>query len=181
MPPPKCHSIFAPGGCSGGEVGDHKDTAMLNDRPYPVVAVARRPIHPMLIPFPIACFAGTLLTDLAYWCTAEMMWADFSAWLVTVGLILGVVAAIGGLIDFIGRPAVRAQGPAWPHALGTIVVLALAVLNTLVHSRDAWTSVVPLGLLLSAATVLVLLVTGWLGWTLAQRAALAETGAEVVE
>lgn len=134
----------------------------------PAAVIVRRPIHPMLIPFPIACFAGTLLTDLTYWGTAEMMWADFSAWLVSAGLILGVLAAIAGLVDFIARPAVRAQGPAWPHAIGNLVVLALALLNTMVHSRDAWTSVVPLGLILSAATVAVLLVTGWLGWTLAR-------------
>jgi len=144
-------------------------------RPVPPAAViVRRPIHPMLIPFPIACFVGTLLTDLAYWATAEMMWADFSAWLVSAGLILGILAAIAGIVDVIFRRAARAPGLAWPHALGAIVVLALAVLNTMVHSRDAWTSVVPLGLILSAATVAVLLVTGWLGWTLAQRTAVAE-------
>ena len=144
-------------------------------RPVPPAAIiVRRPIHPMLIPFPIACFVGTLLTDLAYWGTAEMMWADFSAWLVSAGLILGILAAIAGIFDFVSRRAARAPGLAWPHALGTIVVLALAVLNTMVHSRDAWTSVVPLGLILSAATVLIMLVTGWLGWTPAQRTTVAE-------
>ncbi len=156
-------------------MGNEKDHAM-PDYPFrPAVAVIRRrPIHPMLIPFPIACFVGVLLTDLTYWGTAEMMWADFSAWLVSAGLSLGILAAIAGIVDFIGRPAVRAQGPAWPHAIGTIVVLALAVLNTLVHSRDAWTSVVPLGLILSAATVAMLLASGWLGRSLAQRADVAE-------
>jgi uncharacterized membrane protein len=134
----------------------------------PAAAIARRPIHPMVSAVPIACFVGALLTDLTYWGTAEMMWADFSAWLISVGLILGVLAAIAGLVDFIARPAIRAPGPAWPHALGTPVVLVLAVLNSLVHSRDAWTSVVPLGLILSAATVAVLLGTVWLGWTLGQ-------------
>ena len=44
----------------------------------------------MLVPFPIACFVGTLLTDIAYWRTAEMMWADFSAWLLTVGVDHGL-------------------------------------------------------------------------------------------
>ncbi len=132
---------------------------------HPAAPVVRRSIHSMLAPFPLACFVGTLLTDLTYWGTAEMMWADFSAWLVSAGFILGVLAAIAGLIEFIARPALRARRPAWPHALGTVVALVLALLNTMIHSRDAWTSVVPTGLVLSALTVAVLLFTGWIGAT----------------
>lgn len=40
-----------------------------------IVRVSPPPIHPMLVCFPIACFVGVLLTDIAYWRTAEMMWA----------------------------------------------------------------------------------------------------------
>jgi uncharacterized membrane protein len=133
---------------------------------HPTAQLARRPIHPMLVSVPIVCFVGTLLTDIAYATTAEIMWADFSAWLLTVGVILGVLAAIAGAVDFIANPNIRALGAAWLHAIGNLVVLGLATLNMLVHTRDAWTSVMPLGLTLSVLTVLILLVTGWLGWTL---------------
>jgi uncharacterized membrane protein len=131
--------------------------------------IARHPIHPMLVPFPIACLVGTLITDITYWRTAEMMWADFSAWLITVGVILGYLAAIAGLIDFIGNRFVRRQAPAWPHVIGNIVVLILATINMFVHTRDAWTSVVPWGLTLSAISVLILLFTGWMGWAMVYR------------
>jgi uncharacterized membrane protein len=131
--------------------------------------IARHPIHPMLVPFPIACFIGTLLTDVAYWQTAEMMWADFSAWLLLAGLIMGVLAAIAGLIDFLGNRLVRAQMPAWPHMLGNLAVLVLSLFNAFIHSRDAWTSVVPIGIILSAIVVLILPVTGWLGWSMVYR------------
>ena len=123
----------------------------------------------MLVPFPIVCFVGTLITDVAYFATAEMMWADFSAWLLTVGLIMGVLAAIAGLIDFLSNRLIRVQRPAWPHMLGNILVLVLSTFNALVHSRDAWTSVVPTGLILSAIVVLILPVTGWLGWSMVYR------------
>lgn len=136
---------------------------------YSTARINGRPIHPMLVPFPIVCFVGVFLTDWAYWATAEMMWADFSAWLVTVGVITGYLAAIAGLIDFLGNRLVRAQGPAWPHALGNFVVLILATLNMLIHTRDAWTSVVPWGLTVSTIVVLILLFTGWMGWSLAYR------------
>ena len=32
----------------------------------PRIAVGGVPIHAMLVPFPIVCFTGALLTDLAY-------------------------------------------------------------------------------------------------------------------
>ncbi|MGN6466151.1 MAG: DUF2231 domain-containing protein, partial [Rhizobiaceae bacterium] len=108
---------------------------------HSTATVARHPIHPMLVPFPIVCLVGTLITDVTYWRTAEMMWADFSAWLITVGVVLGYLAAIAGLIDFFGNRLVRQQRPAWPHVIGNLVVLILATINMLVHTHDAWTSV----------------------------------------
>lgn len=131
--------------------------------------VAGHPIHPMLVPIPITCFIGALVTDIAYWASAEMIWADFSSWLLVVGLIFGVLAAIAGLTDFISNRLIRAQTPAWPHLLGNLAVLILAFFNTLIHTRDAWTSVVPTGIILSVITVLILPVTGWLGWALVYR------------
>jgi uncharacterized membrane protein len=131
--------------------------------------IARHPIHPMLVPFPIACFVGALATDIAYAMTAQMMWSDFSAWLLVAGLIMGILAAIAGLIDFLGNPAIRAQTPAWPHLLGNATVLVLSFFNALVHTRDAWASVVPTGLILSVIVVLILPVTGWLGWSMVYR------------
>ena len=131
--------------------------------------VARHPIHPMLVPIPIVCFIGALVTDIVYAVTAEMMWADFSAWFLLVGFVFGVLAAIAGLIDFLGNRRIRAQTPAWPHLLGNLAVLILAFFNNLIHTRDAWTSVVPVGLILSIVTVLILPITGWLGWSMVYR------------
>lgn len=141
------------------------------DRPAlePTATVARHPIHPMLVPFPIVCFIGALVTDIAYWRTAEIMWADMSAWLLLVGLIMGVLAGVAGLIDILGNRLIRSQAPAWPHMIGNLIALVLAVFNNMVHARDAWTSVVPTGLILSLVTVLILPITGWLGWTLVYR------------
>jgi uncharacterized membrane protein len=139
------------------------------NEPSATAVIARRPVHAMLIPFPIACFIGTFLTDLAYWRTAEMMWANFSAWLVTVGVIVGWLAAIAGLIDFLSNRLIRMQPPAWPHVIGNAVVLVLATVNMFVHSRDGWTSVVPWGLVLSGLVVLILLFTTWMGWSMVYR------------
>jgi uncharacterized membrane protein len=132
-------------------------------------SIKGHPLHPMLVPFPIASFTGALATDIAYWRTANIMWSDFSAWLIMAGLVTGALAAIAGLIDFASRPAIRAQRPAWPHAIGNTVAMLLSFVNILVHSRDGWTSVFPTGLILSAFVVLILLFTGWMGGSLVYR------------
>lgn len=130
----------------------------------PTVIVVRRPIHVMLAPFAVACLVGALLTDIAYASSANTMWADFSTWLVTTGVILAFVAAVAGLFDFFSRRLVTEHGPVWPYVLGNILVLLLALLNTLIHTHDAWTSVMPWGLALSTLTVILILATGWMGW-----------------
>jgi len=86
-----------------------------------------------------------------------------------VGVILGILAAIAGLIDFLSNPLIRAQAAAWPHLIGNLIVLILSVFNAMIHTRDAWTSVVPTGLILSIIVVLILPITGWLGWSMVYR------------
>lgn len=133
------------------------------------VPIVRHPIHALLAPVPVVCFTGALLSDIAYSQSPDMQWANFSAWLLFFGIGFGVLAAIAGMIDFGGHRRIRQQRPAWPHAVGNVVVLVLALLNNFVHSRDAWTSVVPTGLILSALTVLVMIVTAILGRAIVYR------------
>jgi uncharacterized membrane protein len=142
---------------------------MSDDYPRSTARIAGHPIHPMLIPFPIVCYVGTLATDIAYWRTAEIMWGDFADWLVTAGVFFTVLAALAGLTDFFGERRIRALPEAWIHGLGNVAVLVLGILDALVHTRDAYTSVVPLGLILSGLIVLILLVTGWNGWAMVYR------------
>jgi uncharacterized membrane protein len=132
-------------------------------------AIAGHPIHPMLVPFPVVCFTLALLTDIAYWQTSNLMWLHFSEWLLFVGLVAGVFAGLAGAVDLLASSEIRAQRPAWPHAIGNVIVLVLAFINNLVHTGDGWTAVVPYGLILSAVTVLLLLVTGWLGGSMVYR------------
>jgi len=139
------------------------------DTPRSTARMFGHPIHPMLVPVPIVCFVGTLVTDIVYWRTAEMQWANFSAWLLTIGLLVSILVVIAGLTDFLGDRRIRSLRQAWIHGVGNAVALVLAIVNAFVHSRDAYTSVVPTGLVLSALVVLILLVTGWNGWDMVYR------------
>ena len=127
------------------------------------------PLHVMLVPVPIVCFLATLVTDIVYWQTAAMQWANISAWLLVIGLLFAVLAATAGLIDFFSEPLIRNLRAAWIHGLGNAAVILLSIFNALIHTRDAYTSVVPSGLILSALVFSILLVTGWNGWTMVYR------------
>jgi len=105
-------------------------------------------------------------TDYTYYTTALWQWANFSAWLITSGLIVMLVGAILLPIDFAARRAGRLNTSSF---ILVIAAALLSLINAFVHSRDAWTSVVPQGILLSAVSGILLLVAGALGgWSLAK-------------
>lgn len=130
---------------------------------------ASHPIHGMLAAYPLAFFTGALVTDIFYANTADMQWANFSIWLITGGLLMGVLAAIVGIVDGVANRRRRPRRSSWPHSLGTLLMMALALVNAFIHSRDAWTSVVPTGLILSAIVAVLALATSWLGYSLETR------------
>ena len=138
-------------------------------RPRSTAKILGHPIHPMLVPFPIAFFIGAFVTDIVYSRTAELQWQYFSIWLIVGGLIMGGLAAIAGITDYAGDRKVRALRPATPHMLLNIAVMALSLLNAFVHSRDGWTAVVPEGLILSGVVTVLLLVSAWLGGSLSYK------------
>ena len=140
------------------------------DNPRSTAQIAGHPIHAMLVPIPIVCFIGAFITDVVYWRTAAMMWANMSAWFLTVGLIVSIFVVLAGFDRLFRRSA--GAGPlraAWIHGLGNGLALILSIVNAFVHSRDAYTSVVPTGLVLSTLVVLILAVTAWYGASLVYR------------
>ncbi len=135
----------------------------------PGAAILGVPVHAMLVPFPIVCFTGAMITDIIYANTAIIQYSNFSSWLLAFGLFMGALAALFGLIDLFRNRAADRPTIAWVHMIGNFAVLVLALVNSFVHARDGWTSVVPTGLTLSVITVLLLVVTGFLGHSLSYR------------
>ena len=142
---------------------------MREDNPRSTVSVDGRALLPIVAPFPFACFAGALVTDLLYWQTPAVMWERFSIWLIFAGMIMAGVATVAALIDFARSKRIRTSMSAWPYALGGAIAFVLALINAFVHSRDAYTAVVPTGLTLSALVVAILLFTSWMGGALGHR------------
>ncbi len=122
-----------------------------------------RSFYATLVPFPIACFVGTFLTDLAYIATDSVIWETFSVWLLTIGLVVAALAVLAGIVDLVRSRRVRGLGRPWMRVVGEFVAFGLALLNVFVHSRDGYIAVVPQGIILSALTVFVLIVTLFVG------------------
>jgi uncharacterized membrane protein len=131
--------------------------------PRSTASIAGHSIHAMLVPLPMVCFVGALITDAVYWRSMSFMWETFSVWLLTAGLVGAGLAMIAGLIDFVADRRIRQIRLAWVHALGNGLAIALSLVNVFVHSRDGYTAVVPTGIILSAIVVLIMLITGWIG------------------
>lgn len=132
-------------------------------------AIAGHPIHPMLVPFPIAFLVGALVTDLAFWGTYDTFWARASLWLTGAGLVMGALAAVFGAIDFFSIQRARNLTSGWAHALGNATAMVLALISLLIRLPDPADGVLPWGLVLSILIALILGVTGWLGGEMSYR------------
>ena len=141
---------------------------MANDYPRSTAKIFGHPIHPMLVPFPIAFLVGALLTDIAY-CQWGGMWAYASSWLIGVGIVMALVAAIFGFTDYFGEPRIRRLRVANYHLIGNLTAVILSIANFLVHNRDGAAAVIPTGMTLSAIVVVLLLFNGWMGWEMVYR------------
>lgn len=136
----------------------------MSNRPTSVLKARTHPIVRTLAAFPIVCFTCALLTDIVYVQTMQMMWADFSAWLLAVGMAGGVLAGVAAILNLLLTRNHGFVRPVWPIVIGSVLVLIVAFFDNLVHSRDAWTSVMPWGLALSGVTVLLMIVTAVLAF-----------------
>jgi uncharacterized membrane protein len=138
------------------------DRDSIAGNPRSTACIAGHPIHPMLIPFPIVCFVGTLVVDLLYLKTGDAGWASASRWLLGFGIGTAALAAITGLIDFMGDERIRRLSHAIQHMLANVTVVVIEIINLVTRLRSD-DSIGGLGVWLSVAAVLVLLFSGWRG------------------
>jgi uncharacterized membrane protein len=132
--------------------------------PRSTAQIAGHPIHPMLIPFPVAFFVATFACDLAFWQSGNAGFATASLWLLGAGLVMAALAAVMGLIDVLGEPRIRSLNDAWLHAGGNVLAVLIELYNFYIRYPNPAAPVVMKGLLLSLVVVLILLFTGWKGW-----------------
>jgi uncharacterized membrane protein len=125
--------------------------------------LAGHPLHPILITLPIGFFVATFLFDLVFWQSGNQAFATGALWLLGAGLIGAALAAITGLIDFLGDGRIRGLSDAWQHAIGNVILVLVQAFSFYQRYRYGASAVVPMGLVLSLVAVAIMLFTGWKG------------------
>lgn len=137
--------------------------------PRSTASIAGHPIHPMLIPFPIAFFVGTFACDLVYWQVNNPAWAAATLWLLGAGLVMAALAAVMGLIDVFGDLKIRQLSTTWWHAGANVLLVLIELFNLFIRYQDGSAAIIPNGLVLSLIGIILLLFSGWKGGDLVFR------------
>jgi uncharacterized membrane protein len=111
---------------------------------------------------------------LVYWGSGSPAWSTASIWLIGAGIIMALVAAIGGFTDFLGDRRIRELNAVWWHFIGNLVLVVIEAGNWFLRYEGG--NVLPWGLVLSFVAVGLMLFTGWKGWEMVylHRVAIAE-------
>jgi uncharacterized membrane protein len=142
----------------------------MTTNPVSTANVAGHPLHPILVLFPVAFLVGAFASDLAFWGSGNPAWAQASMWLIGAGIVMGALAAVTGLTDFLGDRRIREISDAWYHFIGNGTVVVLALINFgLRYAHGAEAAILPWGLVLSLIITGGLLFTGWKGGELVFR------------
>ena len=124
-------------------------------------SIARHPIHPMLVPFPIGLWIFSFLCDLAFVLGAGAShWATLSYYAMIAGVLGAVVAAIPGVIDMLSLQGAPKKIALTHMAINVTLVILYAV-NIGTRIGGSPTAGTPF--VLSIIGVGLLAVSGWLG------------------
>ncbi|WP_414527206.1 DUF2231 domain-containing protein [Nodularia chucula] len=141
------------------------------------VAIAGHPLHPLTVIFPIAFLAAALGSDFGYWLTRDFFWARASLWLIGLGLLGGIIAAITGMSDFLRIERVRKRTAGWTHLTLNVMILALTAVNLILRLGNPESRILPWGFLISLIVGTLTSITGWFGAELSYRHKIGVIGA----
>jgi uncharacterized membrane protein len=128
--------------------------------------LGKHPIHPALVSVPIGAFALSLISDIAYFSSLRLFWAEMACAALAVGIASALVAALPGFVDFSGLPRdTPLRSIATTHMILNLVVVALQAGSLHLRSQAADLPFRPstAALVLSTAGFVLLGASGWLG------------------
>jgi uncharacterized membrane protein len=141
----------------------------------PISGPYGHPFHPILVTIPIGAWVAGFVFDLvsrAVRPADAAAWAQGAYWLIAIGVIGALLAAVFGLIDLLGVPrGTPAFRTGLLHlGLNLCVVGLFAASFAIRKAGDTYDKPTSIGLIvLSAIALAALLVSGWLGGKMAYR------------
>ena len=127
------------------------------------------PLHPMLIVFPLGLLTVAAIFDIIYLCTYNGHWTDLSYWMIASGIIGGLIAAVFGLIDWVGIPeGTRAKYIGLIHGLANVIVVTLFIVSWFMRRGNPVAPSVT-AIMLGWIGIVVALFSSWLGGELVYR------------
>ena len=129
------------------------------------------PVHPILVTVPIGAWVCSLVFDVVAMAGDDpAVFATGSAWLIGIGVVSAVVAAVFGGLDLSTVPrGTRAFTTGVTHMTINLVVVALYLVNLALRRSQGLDDVGGVPLVLSVVGLGLLGVSGWLGGRLAYR------------
>lgn len=133
-------------------------------------SIKGHPIHPMLIPFPLAFLAGGFLFDIAGVLLDRPALWGVGFYLTIAGVGAGLLAAIPGFIDYFFTVPPKSSGRerATRHMLTMLSVVTLFAVAWFIRDGSA-VAPATLTLALEAVGAAMLGIGGWMGGTLVTR------------
>ena len=126
-------------------------------------------IHPILIVFPFGLLGTAVIFDIIYLIWGSGLMAQVSFWMMTAGIIGGLLAAPFGFIDWMAIPnGTRAKTIGAAHGITNVVVLLLFVASWGMRS-DLPEQPEMLASILSFVGLAAAMLGGWLGGELVER------------
>ncbi|HSV09322.1 MAG TPA: DUF2231 domain-containing protein [Hanamia sp.] len=139
---------------------------------YSKIKILGHPIHPMLIAFPVAFYTGSLASFIAYNSNNDIFWFKAGYVANVAGVIMALVAAIPGFIDWLYIPSEsKAKKTGVFHLICNVVALLLFAIN-LWMLKGEWNDTNPgvgAAFILTGAGFVITIIAGFLGWTLVQK------------
>ena len=129
----------------------------------PRTVIFGHPLHRILVIFPLGLLATSFFFDLAWLATGRAQLGIASYWIIVAGVIGGAVASVFGIADWVAIPrGVRARKIGAVHGLGNSMVAVLFALSWVLR-KDVPEHPPALACALSAAGVLLIVFTAWMG------------------
>ena len=136
-------------------------------------SIGGHPIHPMLIPFPIALWVFSLIADVLYLWRGNPVWRDWIAFYTLLGGIIGgVLAAVPGFIDWLSLKDGEVVKIANWHARLNVIALLIFVASFYLRTTSGAGLVggsYTIPFVLSVVGVILITISGWLGGELVFR------------